>query len=454
MAATLDADWIGRALERTLARDDGAWAELFLEARAVHRISTGRTREETALDSGGAIRVLGGSAASRQVSVSGAWPDCVDLLTRRLFDGGHQTRETGEPDRILTEVAAGAAEEGRRLSGYLAELEGHLERCIPPGASVSLEAEASIQRIRHQSTRSQQVTDTRTGILIRVTPVHRGRPLPSFVLASGSVAELHRRRPAEECARRFAEAASLEFEGLAWGPAPEYETSVVLCPGTAGLLFHETVGHLLQGDMSAPLREAGGDLSPLLTVVEHSPGVSGRGGYRVDDEGVEPRTVSLVEGGRVTGFVGARRRDGSPAGSTGSGRRQSFRDPASARLAATIVSAGQDDPEEIVSSTKKGILVQEVRSGSVDPVSGEFVLHAAHGRMIEHGRPAGATGEFLILGTVPNSLRTIDRIAHDIGDDGGASSCVHHGQAVPVIVGLPTLRMVTIKVRSLEMVRA
>jgi hypothetical protein len=54
-----------------------------------------------------------------------------------------------------------------------------------------------------------------------------------------------------------------------------------------------------------------------------------------------------------------------------------------------------------------------------------------------------------VIGEAREALASIDRIGSDPAHDGGAHSCVRGGQAVPVIVGLPTLRMVKLKVRSL-----
>src|SRR5262245_62047385 len=132
MSATLDADQTGRMLERVLAREKGAWADLFLEARSVHRIRPGRP-PEIALDSGGALRVLGCPAGSRQVSMSGGWPECAEFLAAGMSGAGHRPPPAAEAEELL-DVSGHASEGAGRLRKYVVELEARLQRCIPPGS--------------------------------------------------------------------------------------------------------------------------------------------------------------------------------------------------------------------------------------------------------------------------------------------------------------------------------
>ena len=61
------------------------------------------------------------------------------------------------------------------------------------------------------------------------------------------------------------------------------------------------------------------------------------------------------------------------------------------RMTNTFIDNGKDKPEDILSSTKKGIYVQSLSGGSVNPVTGVFNFTCREAYMIENGKKTNPT---------------------------------------------------------------
>jgi predicted Zn-dependent protease len=106
------------------------------------------------------------------------------------------------------------------------------------------------------------------------------------------------------------------------GAAPtlkSYAGPVLLAPAPAGILFHEVLGHRLEGSRLLSTREGqtfkrdqGKAILPeAFTIyddptVERSRGVNVVGQYRYDDEGSPAQRALLVERGKLVGFLSGR----------------------------------------------------------------------------------------------------------------------------------------------------
>lgn len=98
-----------------------------------------------------------------------------------------------------------------------------------------------------------------------------------------------------------------------------YAGPVLLAPGPAGILFHEVLGHRLEGSRLLATREGqtfkrdlGKQILPeSFTIVDdptqsHCAGHATIGSYRYDDEGSAARPALLVERGVLRGFLSGR----------------------------------------------------------------------------------------------------------------------------------------------------
>jgi TldD protein len=248
-----------------------------------------------------------------------------------------------------------------------------------------------------------------------------------------------------ECAR---DAVRIALVNLGAEPCPAGTLDVVLGPGWPGVLLHEAVGHGLEGDFNRKGTSAfAGRIgervaSPGVSVVDDGTLPGRRGSLNVDDEGTPTRRTPLIEDGILVGYlqdrVNARLMGMAP---TGNGRRESYAHPPLPRMTNTFMLAGQDDPEEIVRSVRRGIYAVSFGGGQVDITSGKFVFSANEAYRIEDGRIGAAVRGATLIGNGPDVLTRVTRIGSDLALDRGVGTCGKEGQAVPVGVGMPTVRV-------------
>jgi TldD protein len=220
----------------------------------------------------------------------------------------------------------------------------------------------------------------------------------------------------------------------------------VLAPGWPGILLHEAIGHGLEGDFNRKGTSAfSGRLgqrvaAPGVTVVDDGTLADRRGSLTIDDEGHPSGRTVLIEDGILTGYLQDRLNSGlMGARPTGNGRRQDYASLPLPRMTNTFMLAGQDDPEEIVRSVKRGLYARHFGGGQVDITSGKFVFSASEAYLIEDGRIGAPVFGATLIGNGPDILTKVTRIGHDLRLDEGVGRCSKGGQMVPVGVGLPTV---------------
>jgi len=229
--------------------------------------------------------------------------------------------------------------------------------------------------------------------------------------------------------------------------APAGEMPVVLSPGHAGVLIHEAVGHLVEADFNRKKtsifwNKMGERIGSGLVTIYDDPTIPGfRGSYAVDDEGTVPRKTPLVESGLLTGLL----QDKLSArlmgqAETGHGRRQDYTDFPIPRMANTFIAPGEDDPEDIVRSVKKGLYADRFTGGQVED-SGKFTFSVSSGYLIEDGRLTAPVKQATLIGSNVDILRKIDRVGHDLAFGQQTGTCGKEGQDVPVTDGCPTVRI-------------
>jgi TldD protein len=253
------------------------------------------------------------------------------------------------------------------------------------------------------------------------------------------------------------EAVRLALLNLTAEPCPAGTFDIVLGPGWPGVLLHEAVGHGLEGDFNRKGTSAfAGRLgqrvaAPGVTVVDDGTLPARRGSLNVDDEGTPTGRTVLIEDGVLVGYLqdklNARLMGMQP---TGNGRRESYAHLPMPRMTNTFMLAGQDDPEDILRSVKRGIYAVSFGGGQVDITSGRFVFAATEAWRIEDGRLGAPVKGATLIGNGPDVLTRVRRIGNDLALDRGVGTCGKDGQSVPVGVGLPTLRVDGITVGGTE----
>ncbi len=235
--------------------------------------------------------------------------------------------------------------------------------------------------------------------------------------------------------------------------APAGQMEVVLAPGDSGILLHEAVGHGLEADFNrkGTSNDSGrvneGVASELCTVVDDATLLQSRGTINVDDEGNEPKRSTLIEKGKLVGYMHDRlssKHYGITP--TGNGRRESFACAPMPRMTNTILTAGPHDPEEIIRSTKRGIYAKKFGGGQVDIANGDFVFSLTESYLVEDGKLTAPLKGVNLIGNGPDVLRRVSMLGDDVELSDGIWTCGKDGQSVPVGVGCPTVKIDAITV--------
>jgi len=244
------------------------------------------------------------------------------------------------------------------------------------------------------------------------------------------------------------EAAEVAVGLLDARPAPAGKMPVVVSNGWGGVLFHEAVGHGLEADhvlknSSVYVDKLGQRVAdPLVTLIDDATVRNHRGSFRFDDEGTQGSRTLLVEDGVLITYLTDRKSaEKLRLPRSGNGRRQSFQHLPIPRMTNLFIAPGKDEPDDILRDTRRGLYVQSLGGGMVDPASGQFVFSVTEGYLIENGRIGPPVRGATLAGEAFRVLADIDAVGSDFAMDPGLGNCGKSGQWVPVGVGQPTLRV-------------
>jgi TldD protein len=230
--------------------------------------------------------------------------------------------------------------------------------------------------------------------------------------------------------------------------APAGDMEVVLGPGWPGVLLHEAVGHGLEADFNRKKTSAFAGLigkrvaSEKCTVVDNGTMPWRRGSLNVDDEGQPTQETVLIENGILKGYLSDKLSSKLMGlADTGNGRRESYEHIPMPRMTNTYMLAGQDDPADIIRSVKNGVYAVNFGGGQVDITNGKFVFSASEAYLIENGQITAPIKGATLIGNGPDVLTRVSMVGNDLKLDEGVGTCGKDGQAVPVGVGIPTIKI-------------
>jgi len=257
-------------------------------------------------------------------------------------------------------------------------------------------------------------------------------------------------RTPESIAREAAQISAINLEAR---EAPAGESEIVVGCGGGGVLLHEAVGHGLESDFNRrgvslySGRVGERVASELVTIFDDADMAEERGSLAVDDEGNAGRHKVLVENGILCGYM-QDHLNGTlmGVGSTGSGRRQSFRVMPQPRMSNTFMPSGSSTFEEIIGSVKRGIYAKSFSGGQVEISKGDFVFMIAEGYLIENGKITAPVRGATIAGNGPEAMTKVVAVANDGRLANRHYTCGKGGQLVPVGVGMPTVKISSITV--------
>jgi TldD protein len=336
-----------------------------------------------------------------------------------------------------------------RKVALLQEIDAYVRGKEPKARQVSISMAASWQVVEIIRAGGWRAADVRPLVRLNVSVVCAdGSRMEAGGTGSGRRAAYGDIFAPEYWRREADEAIRQSLVNLQSVPAPAGEMPVVLGPGWSGVLWHEAVGHGLEGDFhrkkTSVFTHMMGDMiaSPGVTVVDDGTLVDRRGSLTIDDEGTPTQRNVLIENGRLVGLMqdrqNARLMGVKP---TGNGRRESHAYAPMPRMTNTIMLGGTADPQEIIGSVKKGLYCANFGGGQVDIVSGKFVFTITEGYLIENGKIAAPVKGATLIGAGSEALTKVGMVGNDMALDPGIGTCGKDGQGVPVGVGQPTLRI-------------
>lgn len=234
-------------------------------------------------------------------------------------------------------------------------------------------------------------------------------------LAKSSVALLHARTP------------------------PLGEMNVILDPGVAGVLAHESFGHGTEADQFVRERSylrpiMGSRVGPdCLSIVDDGSLPTGWGSMYFDDEGRETGPTPLIDHGKFVGILHDRTTAALLGGKpTGNARRADFLSRVWVRMTNTTVVPGDRTPEELMQEAKEGVLLERWVSGIEDPLGGQMQIKVLMGHRFERGERTDLLGPMALSGRVLDVLRAVRGVSRadpmhiDIGFCGKG-----HGDYIP-----------------------
>jgi len=235
--------------------------------------------------------------------------------------------------------------------------------------------------------------------------------------------------------------------------APAGPREVVLGNGWSGILLHEAVGHGLEADFNRKKTSLYSDrigqkvASELCTIIDDGTIPNRRGSVNIDDEGQPTCKNILIENGILKNYLydklNARLMNTQ---STGSGRRETYRNYPMPRMTNTFMAAGESDPDDIIKSVKNGFYAKTFGGGQVDITNGQFVFQVTEGYLIEDGKLTAPVKGANLIGSGPKVLENVTMVGNDFSLDTGIGTCGKNGQSVPVGVGTPTCKISEITV--------
>ena len=331
----------------------------------------------------------------------------------------------------------------------LREIDAHARALDPRIKQVSISLEGTWKSIMIMRPDGRLVTDQRPAaqLIVSVT-VEQNNRMESGYFGTGGRADFASFLDAASWQHIVSEARRKAITHLEAVPAPAGEMTVVLGPGSPGVLLHEAVGHGLEGDFNRKGTSAFADLlgervaAPGVTVVDDGTIFGRRGSLTMDDEGTGTQQTVLIEDGILKGYMQDRlnaRLMGVEA--TGNGRRESYAYEPMPRMTNTYMLSGDRDPQEIIEGVQNGIYAPDFGSGEVDITNGKFVFNCDEAYLIENGKVTAPIKGASLIGSGPDVLTRITAIGNDLKLDSDIGHCGKGDQMVPVGLGQPTLQI-------------
>ena len=457
----LETDTVEKLLSAALERG-GDYADVFCERRTAtsFRLQSGQIHESgLSITRGAGIRVIvgesSGYAYSDDLSVDALLRAAriAALIARSVNSGAGRVRVSSRDVTPFYDTTRSLHASSEAYVKLLERAESAARGYDPRVSAVNATITDELQDVWIGTSDGRWLHDRRPLISLGVQAVatRNGERAQGFVGDGGrtSIAFYDKRTP-ESIALDAARISTTNLEAV---DAPAGEMEMVVGSGGGGVLLHEAVGHGLESDFNRQgvslYSGRVGDrvASDLVTIFDDGNLPGERGSISIDDEGNPGAHKVLVENGILRGYM-QDHLNGTlmGVGSTGSGRRQSFRVLPQPRMCNTYMPNGGSTVDEIVGSTKRGIYAKSFSGGQVEISRGDFVFMVAEGYLIENGKVTAPVKNATIVGNGPDVMTKVTAVGNDSALANRHYTCGKGGQYVPVGVGMPTVKISSITV--------
>jgi TldD protein len=227
---------------------------------------------------------------------------------------------------------------------------------------------------------------------------------------------------------------------------PAGKMPVIIDNGFGGVIFHEACGHLLEttsvAKKASVFHDKMGEMiaNTAVSAVDDGTITNCWGSINIDDEGMPAQKTQLIKDGKLTSFL-VDRLGSLKTGyeRTGSARRESYKFAPTSRMRNTYIEAGDYSLEELIDSVDTGIYCKKMGGGSVQPGTGEFNFAAQECYLIEKGKVTTPVKGATLIGTGPETLKQISKVANNLDFAAGVCGSVSGG--VNVTVGQPAIKV-------------
>lgn len=196
------------------------------------------------------------------------------------------------------------------------------------------------------------------------------------------------------------------------GAFPDGERAVILDPSVAASLVDAGVRTFFTSaaarrpEVRRPL-EAGGALSPLLSIADDPTAPGAYGGFEFDDEGAPAAPLVLVDAGKPAGVLA----DAGGGGGGGRGRRPGHIGAVEPSPSHLRLAPGPFAHEEL---REDGLILEGALGAVVDPSTDRIVLGAARARELRRGALTGRVyADVELVGELSALLGGITGVAKD-----------------------------------------
>nr|WP_239086170.1 metallopeptidase TldD-related protein [Streptomyces parvus] len=247
---------------------------------------------------------------------------------------------------------------------------------------------------------------------------------------------------AAELVQTARERALAAARARSWGR----QCSTVVFEKSAGAgLLHELLGHALEGDnaaMESPYTRQllKGETIPQILTVRDDPSIlNGYGSYRFDDEGQAGKGHYMVAAGECSPLSSIRSSWATERPSTGNGRRQDYRYPAIPRASNTVVEAGGEGDESILTPDRQGTLVVGcLGAGEINMATGEFVFSALDSYFLTADGEREPVRDASLVGNAIQVLQKLEAVGREAATEN--ITCGKQGQYIGVGLSSPRMR--------------